>query len=93
MQESQRVCWDDVWGERKGRRMKSVGLVGDCCVRLRPLRFVAGRCFPISKVYLMLETCSIDVCSISITPPAPEPLLHVRDTPVQGGMDALLHQG
>lgn len=52
-----------------------------------------GRCFPISKVYLMLETCSIDVCSISITPPAPEPLLHVRDTPMQGGMDALLHQG
>lgn len=28
-----------------------------------------GRCFPISKVYLMLETCSIDVCSIS--PPLP----------------------
>lgn len=73
--------------------MKSLRLVGDCRARLLPLMFVAGRCFPVSKACLMPETRSINVCSISITPPAPEPLLHVRDTPVQSDRDVLHHQG
>lgn len=65
--------------------MKTLGLLEDSPARLLTQRFVIEGCFPISKADLMLETCSIGLCTISMTPPAPELLLPVKDM--------LVHQG
>lgn len=60
--------------------MKTLGLLEDSPARLLTRRFVIEGCFPISKADVMLETCNIGLCTISITPPAPELLPHVKDT-------------
>lgn len=59
--------------------MKTLGLLEDSPARLLTRRFVIEGCFPISKADVMLETCNIGLCTISITPPAPELLPHVKD--------------